>query len=82
MPLLMPFFDFTFRAKPVGQIASVSAATPLPDFMRALSDLFLQAHVFVHPKDGCGRLGCGFVFHGVNSSQKAKQSQPRPKNPA
>jgi hypothetical protein len=47
-----------------------------------LSDLILKTYVFVHLKiRRCGFVVC-FAFHGVNSFQNAKQSQPKPKNPA
>jgi hypothetical protein len=44
--------------------------------------LFFQTNVFVHLKNRRGSFVRCFVFHGVNSRQKAKQSQPEPKNPA
>jgi len=81
-PFLMPLIDFAFRLKPVREIAPVFATALLPEFMRSLGDLFFQTNVFVHLKNRRGSLVRCFDFHGVYSCQKAKQSQPRPKNPA
>lgn len=82
MPFLMPFIDLPLCSKPVRQIIPVLASTVLPEFVGALSDLLPKAQVFVHLKNRHGGfVGCS-VFHGVDSSQKAKQSQPNPKNPA
>src|SRR5947209_6061489 len=79
-PLLMPRVDFLFGLKPVAQVASVSAATLLPDLMRALGDLFFQAQVLVHLESRHGGFMCRFGFHSAISFQNAKHSQPNPKN--
>ena len=81
-PFLMPLIDLAFRLKPVGQIAPVFATALLPEFMRSLCDLFFQTNVFVHLKHRRGSFVRCFGFHGMYSCQKAKQSQPEPKNPA
>ena len=81
-PFLMPLIDLAFRLKPVGQIAPVFATALLPELMRSPGDLFFQTNAFVHLKHRRGSLVRCFGFHGVNSRQKAKQSQPEPKNPA
>ena len=78
----MPLIDLAFRLKPVGQIAPVFATALLPELMRSLGDLFFQTNVFVHLKNRRGSFVRCFDFHGVYSCQKAKQSQPEPKNPA
>ncbi len=44
-PPLVPFIDFAFRVKPVGQVAAGFATTLMPQFMRPLGDLFFQADV-------------------------------------
>jgi hypothetical protein len=44
--------------------------------------LFFQADVFVHLENRRVKVVSCFGLHGVNSRQKAKQSQPEPKNPA
>lgn len=80
--MLVPFVHFSLRLQPVGQITPVFTIALLPELVSPLGNLFFQADVLVHPENRCGGLvGC-FVFHGVNSCQKAKQSQPDPKKPA
>jgi len=59
----MPFIDFSFRLKPVGQVVSVLATTPMPKFIRSLGNLFFQAHVFVHMENRFGGFGGRCFFH-------------------
>jgi hypothetical protein len=54
----------------------------LPKLMRSLGNLFFQTDVFVHVEKRRYNSMSPAVFHGVNSRQKAKQSQPRPKKSA
>ena len=63
-PLLMPLIDLAFRLKPVGQIAPVFATALLPEFMRALGNLFFDAHIFVHVEEWRGSLVIGCFLHG------------------
>ena len=49
----MPFIDLPFRLKPVGQFVSGFAIALVPQFVRALSNLFFQTDVFVHLENGC-----------------------------
>jgi len=39
-------------------------AALLPEFMRALSNLFFEAHVFVHVEEWRGSLVIGCFLHG------------------
>ena len=84
----MPFMDFPFRLKPVGQFVPWFTTALVPQFVRPLSDLLFQADIFVHSENWSGGFGiCCFLHKGDGRSllwwgrQKAKQSQPRPKNP-
>ncbi len=61
---LMPFIDLALGSKPVAQIAPVFATALLPEFMRALSNLFFEAHVFVHVEEWRGSLVIGCFLHG------------------
>ena len=76
----MPVVDFSFRLKPVVQVASVSAAAVLPNLMRALSNLLLQAHILVHLKGLCVRFVSCFVFRIVKSSLESKAITAEPKD--
>jgi len=44
----MPFIDLPFRLKPVSPYASRLRATLVPQFVRALSNLFFQADVIIN----------------------------------
>jgi hypothetical protein len=70
------------RSKSIGKIASMFVVAMLPKLMGSSDNLFLRTDVQVHlERRRCISVSPAF-FHGVNSLQKAKQSQPRPKKSA
>ena len=78
----MPIVDLPFCSKPIGQITPVFTTSMLPKLVGSMGDLFFQADVFIHVKYWCANFVRSLVFHIVNPHQNAKQSQPKPKNPA
>ena len=59
----MPFINFTFRLKPIVEVAPVFASAQMPQFIRALSNLFFQTLVFVHVQNRPRSLVSCFGFH-------------------